>query len=107
MGTLHHHLLQLNFRQLNLKVAIRAWGDDERSLRPNIATTDENIAKVPQMVLDDHRIKAELAEKGPHLQNKKVLFQQDNATSHTSAVAMAKVHELRIELLIIRLIHQI
>ncbi|GFU99756.1 mariner Mos1 transposase [Trichonephila clavipes] len=45
------------------------------------------------------KLKAELAEKGPHLQNKKVLFQQDNATSHTSAVAMAKVHELRIELL--------
>ena len=32
-------------------------GDDERSGRPKIATTDENIAKVHQMVLDDRRIK--------------------------------------------------
>ena len=32
-------------------------GDDERSGRPKTATTDENIVKVHQMVLDDHRIK--------------------------------------------------
>src|SRR5436189_5963504 len=30
---------------------------------------------------------------------KKILFHQDNAPSHTSAVAMAKIHELRFELL--------
>ncbi|GFV43188.1 HTH_48 domain-containing protein [Trichonephila clavipes] len=29
-------------------------GDDERSGRPNTATTDENITKVHQMVLDYH-----------------------------------------------------
>ncbi|GFX60970.1 hypothetical protein TNCV_2366481 [Trichonephila clavipes] len=29
---------------------------DERLGRPNTATTDENIAKNHQMVLDDHRI---------------------------------------------------
>ncbi|GFT95559.1 histone-lysine N-methyltransferase SETMAR [Trichonephila clavipes] len=38
-------------------------GDDERSGRPNTATTGVNIAKVHQMVLDDHRIKVrEVAE---------------------------------------------
>ena len=37
--------------------------DDERSGRPKTATTDENIAKVQQMVLDDRRIKVrEIAE---------------------------------------------
>src|SRR5436190_23921294 len=45
------------------------------------------------------KLKAELAEKRPHLQKKKILFHQDNASSHTSAVAMAKIHELRFELL--------
>ena len=32
-------------------------GNNERSGRPKTATTDENIAKVHQMVLDDRRIK--------------------------------------------------
>ena len=44
-------------------------------------------------------LKAELAEKQPHLQRKKIPFHQDNAPSHTSAVAMAKIHELRFKLL--------
>ena len=43
------------------------------------------------------KLKAELAEKRPHFQKKKILFHQDNAPSHTSAVAMAKIHELRFE----------
>ncbi|GFY25143.1 HTH_48 domain-containing protein [Trichonephila clavipes] len=34
----------------------KSLGDDERSGRPNTATTVENIAQVHQMVLDDHRI---------------------------------------------------
>ena len=38
------------------------------------------------------KLKAELAEKRPHLQKKKIL-------SHTSVVAIAKIHELRFELL--------
>ena len=38
-------------------------------------------------------------ERRPHLQKKKILFHQDNAPSHTSAAAMAKIHELRFELL--------
>lgn len=44
-------------------------------------------------------LKAQIAEKRPYLQKKKILFHQDNAPSHTSAVAMAKIHELRFELL--------
>ncbi|GFV42101.1 histone-lysine N-methyltransferase SETMAR [Trichonephila clavipes] len=63
MGTLHHHLPQWNFGQLNLNVV------------------------------------AELAGKWLPLQKKKILFHQDNAPSHTSAVAMAKIYELRFELL--------
>ena len=38
------------------------------------------------------KLNPELAEKRSHLQKKKILF-------HTSAVAMAKIHELRFELL--------
>ncbi|GFX97046.1 mariner Mos1 transposase [Trichonephila clavipes] len=45
------------------------------------------------------KLKAELAEKRSHLQKKKILFHQDNAQSHTSMVVMAKIYELRIELL--------
>lgn len=38
-------------------------GDDERSGRPKTATTDDNIAQVHQMVLDNRRIKVrEIAE---------------------------------------------
>ena len=35
----------------------KSLGDDECSGRPKTATTDENVAKVQQMVLDDSRIK--------------------------------------------------
>ena len=45
------------------------------------------------------KLKTELAEKWPHWQKKKILFHQDNASSHTPAVPMAKIHELRLELL--------
>ncbi|GFW47197.1 histonelysine Nmethyltransferase SETMARlike [Trichonephila clavipes] len=61
---------------------------DERSGCPNTVTIEENIAKVHQMVLDDHRTK-----------KKKILFHQDNVPSHTSVLAMAKIYELRFELL--------
>ncbi|KAL1460741.1 hypothetical protein WDU94_012693 [Cyamophila willieti] len=40
-----------------------------------------------------------LKEKRPHLGKKKVLFHQDNAPVHTSTTSMAKLHELRWELL--------
>ncbi|GFV41676.1 histone-lysine N-methyltransferase SETMAR [Trichonephila clavipes] len=45
------------------------------------------------------KLKAELAEKRPHLQKKKIMLRQDNAPFHTSAVAMTKIHKLRFELL--------
>ncbi|GFX22289.1 mariner Mos1 transposase [Trichonephila clavipes] len=44
------------------------------------------------------KLRAELKEKWPHLQKKKILFHQDNPPSHISAVAMVKIHELRFEL---------
>ncbi|GFW85952.1 histone-lysine N-methyltransferase SETMAR [Trichonephila clavipes] len=48
---------------VEFKCGLKSLGDDERSGRPNTATTDENITKVHQMVLDDHRIKVrEIAE---------------------------------------------
>ncbi|XP_055306592.1 histone-lysine N-methyltransferase SETMAR-like, partial [Sitodiplosis mosellana] len=45
------------------------------------------------------RLDDEIKVKRPHLQKKKVLFHRDNASSHKSAVAMAKIHELRYEVL--------
>ncbi|KYN29321.1 hypothetical protein ALC57_01238, partial [Trachymyrmex cornetzi] len=39
------------------------------------------------------KLKAEIEKKRPHLKKKKVLFHQDNAPSHTSAIAMAKIRE--------------
>ena len=45
------------------------------------------------------RFDAELKKKRPHLAKKKVLFHHDNAPAHTSAVATAKLVELRYELL--------
>ena len=44
-------------------------------------------------------LKAEIKTKRPHLAKKKILFHQDNASIHTCAVAMAKLHELRFELI--------
>lgn len=43
-------------------------------------------------------LKAEIVKKRPHLKKKKTLFYQDNAPSHTSAVAMAKIYALRFAL---------
>ena len=41
----------------------KSLGDDERSGRPKTASTDENISKVHQIVLNDRRIKVrEVAE---------------------------------------------
>lgn len=45
------------------------------------------------------RLDNEIKEKRPHLKKKKVLFHQDNAPAHKSLVVMAKLHELRYELL--------
>jgi len=45
------------------------------------------------------RLKEELKKKRPRLARKKVLFHQDNAPSHKSTFAMAKLHELGYELI--------
>ncbi|GBP34295.1 Histone-lysine N-methyltransferase SETMAR [Eumeta japonica] len=45
------------------------------------------------------RFDVDLKQKRPHLAKKKVLFHQDNARMHTCLVTMAKIHELRYELL--------
>ncbi|GFV26398.1 GTP-binding protein GEM [Trichonephila clavipes] len=50
------------FRETNLDCT--SLGDDERSGRPNTATIVENIAKVHQMVLDNHRTKVRDSREG-------------------------------------------
>ncbi|XP_030745483.1 protein GVQW3-like [Sitophilus oryzae] len=53
----------IKFWAAEFKHGRKSLGDDERSGRPKTATTDDNIAKVHQMVLDDRRIKVrEIAE---------------------------------------------
>ncbi|XP_030758938.1 uncharacterized protein LOC115884482 [Sitophilus oryzae] len=47
----------VKFWAAEFKCGRKSLGDDERSVRPKTATTDDNIAKVHQMVLDDRRIK--------------------------------------------------
>ncbi|GFV60495.1 histone-lysine N-methyltransferase SETMAR [Trichonephila clavipes] len=43
------------------------------------------------------KLKAELSEKRPYLQKKKILFHQDSAPPRISAVAMVKIDESRFE----------
>ena len=50
------------------------------------------------MVLLD-RLSAEIKKKRPHMQKKKVLFQQDNASCHKSMKTMVKLNKLSFELL--------
>lgn len=45
------------------------------------------------------RLNEEIKKKRPHLAKKKVLFHHDNAPAHSSLKPMAKMHELRFELL--------
>lgn len=45
------------------------------------------------------RLSEEIKNKRPHMQKKKVLFHQDNAPCHKSMKTMAKLNELRFELL--------
>ena len=53
----------VKFWAAEFKRGRKSLGDDERSGRPKTATTDENVAMVHQMVLDDRRIKVkEIAE---------------------------------------------
>ena len=53
----------VKFWAAEFKRGCKRLGDNERLGRPKTATTDKNIAKVHQMVLDDCRIKVrEIAE---------------------------------------------
>lgn len=45
------------------------------------------------------QLKEKIREKRPGLQKKKILFHQDNAPCHKSILTMAKIHELKFELL--------
>ena len=45
------------------------------------------------------KLNQEIKEKRPHLKKKKLLFHHDNASPHTSVVSMAKINDLRFELL--------
>ena len=55
--------ITVKFWAVEFKRGRKSLGVDERLGRPKTATTDENIAKVHQMVLDDRRIKVrEIAE---------------------------------------------
>lgn len=45
------------------------------------------------------RLKDEVKNKRPHLAKKKILFHHDNAPAHSSIVAMAKINELKFQLL--------
>ena len=47
----------MKFWAVEFKRGRKSLGDNERSGCPKDATAYENIAKVPQMVLDDRRIK--------------------------------------------------
>ncbi|GFU08864.1 HTH_48 domain-containing protein [Trichonephila clavipes] len=73
----------VKFWAAEFKHGCKSLRDDERSGCPNNATTDENITTVHQMVLYDSRIK----KKNPV-----------SLRPCTSAVSMAKIHELHIEL---------
>jgi len=45
------------------------------------------------------RLTNEIKKKRPHLAKKKVLFHHDNAPVHTCVIAVAKIHELKFQLL--------
>ena len=46
-----------------------------------------------------HRMNEEIKIKRPHLQKKKIVFHQDNTQAHTCVASMAKIMELKFELL--------
>ncbi|GFS76249.1 histone-lysine N-methyltransferase SETMAR [Trichonephila clavipes] len=113
----------VKFSAAEFKGGRKSLRDDERSRRPNTATTEHRQISSNgawgllnysdhEVILIDYlqkgktitgayyaslldKLKADLAEKRSHMQEKKILFHQDNALPHTSVVAMAKIHELR------------
>ena len=46
-----------------------------------------------------HRLSEKIKKKRPHLKKKKILSYQDNVLVHTCAISMAKIMELKFELL--------
>lgn len=63
-GTLHNYLPWSNFGQLSLNVVVHLG-------RPKAATTDDNIAQVHEMVLDDGLIKVREIEEASGESRKK------------------------------------
>ncbi|GFW32664.1 HTH_48 domain-containing protein [Trichonephila clavipes] len=107
-------------QEAEFKRGRKSLGNDERLGRPNTTTTRENIAEVHQIVLDDRRIKvrayyaslldklkAELAEKQLHLQQKKIMFHQDALPSHSQWLTWQKSTNYGSNCLTIRLTLQI
>ena len=45
------------------------------------------------------RLDQDVKNKRPHLATKIVLFHQDNATAHRSAITMVKLHELKYKII--------
>ena len=64
----------MKFCAAELKRGRKSLGDDERSGCPKTATTDENIAKVHQMVLEDHRIKVRQIAKITNMSKERVCY---------------------------------
>ncbi|GFW99567.1 histone-lysine N-methyltransferase SETMAR [Trichonephila clavipes] len=52
----------------------KSLGDNECSGRPNTESTKENIAKVHQMLLDDHRIKVREIEEAVNISKERVCY---------------------------------
>ncbi|XP_026319343.1 protein GVQW3-like [Hyposmocoma kahamanoa] len=63
---------RVKFWAAEFKRGRKSLGDDERSGCPKTATTDENIAKVHQMVLDDRRIKVKEIEEVMNMSKERV-----------------------------------
>lgn len=80
------------------KVMATVFGDSQGIIFTDYLENGRTITRQYYADLLD-RFNAELMKKRPHLAKKKVLFHHDNAPAHSSAIATAKLVELRYELL--------
>jgi len=80
------------------KVMATVFWDSEGIIFIDYLQKDQTITGEYYTILLN-RLDEELRTKWPRLARKKVFFHQDNARVHTCIVAMAKLHELRFELL--------
>ncbi|GFU70147.1 histone-lysine N-methyltransferase SETMAR [Trichonephila clavipes] len=62
----------VNFWGAEFKRGCKSLGDDERSGRPDTSTTDENTAKIRQMVLEDLRIKVKEVTEAMNMSKERV-----------------------------------